>query len=348
MQQRRADGYLGGLGANRARRQDPPREHLQAVHQRLGQRAQVISTALLPVPPAAFADNIDLAVAPSRAGRSLRPGHRTITWRDRWCCPARRNRRVALPGVIRAIAADGINRRTSRDLIEQLGHHLTIACVLVRHQHGTNLAGVRVHRQMHLAPGTTLRITVLAYLPFALAKHLQADTVDYQMQRFAATQGRQHDVEIPGAAAQHRVVGHRQIREGELVHTPCETLQRAQWQAKYLFESEQHLDDRVSVDAWSAALERMGLSARLPQVLPHPDRHVTSGDQPGVVDRPVFNPILALGLLPLLFVLAHRLRPTARIYASSSKVNSPAALVVARKRQPWLPQDICNNANVSG
>src|SRR5471032_1104598 len=98
--------------------------------------------------------------------------------------PARRYRRVALVSVIRAIAN-----------------------VLVRHQRGTNLAGVRVHRQMHLAPGTTLRITVLAYLPFALAKHLQADTVDYQMQRFAATQGRQHDVEIPGAAAQHRVVG---------------------------------------------------------------------------------------------------------------------------------------------
>src|SRR5476649_2602182 len=320
-----ADGYLGGLCANRARCQVPAREHLQAVHQCLGQRAPVISAALLPVPPAALANDIDRAVAPSGAGRSLRPGRRTITRRDRWCCPARRYRRVALVSVIRAIA-----------------------CVLVRHQHGTNLAAVRVHRQMHLAPGTTLRITVLAYLPFALAKHLQADTVDYQMQRFAATQGRQHDVEIPGAAAQHRVVGHRQIGEGELVHTPCETLQRAQWQAKYLFESEQHLDDRVSVDAWSAALERMGLSARLPQVLPHPDRHVTSGDQPGVVDRPVFNPILALGLLPLLFVLAHRLRPTARIYASSSKVNSPAALVVARKRQPWLPQDICNNANVSG
>src|SRR5471032_3306414 len=209
-----ADGYLGGLCANRARCQVPAREHLQAVHQCLGQRAPVISAALLPVPPAALANDIDRAVAPSGAGRSLRPGRRTITRRDRWCCPARRYRRVALVSVIRAIAN-----------------------VLVRHQRGTNLAGVRVHRQMHLAPGTTLRITVLAYLPFPLAKHLQADTVDHQMQRFAATQGRQHDVEIPGAAAQHRVVGHRQIGEGELVHTPCETLQRAQWQAKHLFES---------------------------------------------------------------------------------------------------------------
>jgi len=159
----RADGYLGGLCANRARRQVPAREHLQAVHQSLGQRAPVISTALLPVPPAALADDIDRAVAPSRTGRSLRPGRCTIAWRDRWCCPARRNRRVALPGVVRAIAADDADRRVGRDLVEQLGQHLAIANILVRHQRSTNLAGVRVHRQMHLAPGAALGITVLAH-----------------------------------------------------------------------------------------------------------------------------------------------------------------------------------------
>ena len=71
----------------------------------------------------------------------------------------------------------------------------------------------------------TTQITVLAHLPFALAKHLQTGAVDHQMQRCAATQGRQHDVEIPGAATQRRVVGHWQIGEGELVHArpakPC-------------------------------------------------------------------------------------------------------------------------------
>src|SRR5471032_2128014 len=164
------------------------------------------------------------------------------------------------------------------------------------------------------------------------------------MQRFAAAQARQHHVEIPGAATQRRVVGHRQIGEGELVHAPRETLQRAQRQAKHLFESKQHLDDRVGVDAWPAALGGTGTGVALPQVLLHPDRHVASRDQPSVVGRPVLNSILALGLLPLLFVLAHRFRQKTRIYASSSKVNSPAAPAVARKRQPWLPQDLCNNA----
>src|SRR5471032_688834 len=150
----RAYGYLSGLCANRARCQVPAREHLQAVHQRLGQRATVTSTPLLTVPPAALADDIDRAVAPSRAGRTLRPRRRTLAWRDRRCCTARRNRRVALPGVVRAIAADDADRRVDRDLVEQLGQHLAIANVLVGHQRGTNLANVRVH----LAQGTALRI----------------------------------------------------------------------------------------------------------------------------------------------------------------------------------------------
>src|SRR5471030_2657542 len=58
-------------------------------------------------------------------------------------------------------------------------------------------------------------------------------------------------------------------------------------------------------------------------------------------------PVLALGFLPLLFVLVHRFRQKARIYASSSKVNSPAAPAVARKRRPWLLQDLCNNALIT-
>jgi hypothetical protein len=48
--------------------------------------------------------------------------------------------------------------------------------------------------------------------------------------------------------------------------------------------------------------------------------------------------------LPLLFVLAHHLRQKARMYASSLKVNSHAALTVARKRQPSPSLDLCNNA----
>jgi hypothetical protein len=154
------------------------------------------------------------------------------------------------------------------------------------------------------------------------------------MQRLAAAQRRQHDIEFPGAATQRRVVGHRQIGEDELVHAPRETLQRAQRQAKHLFESEQHLDDRVGVHAWTATLGGTGFGAPLPQARLHPDRHITSRNQPCVVGRPVVNPVLALGLLPLLFVLAHRSSQKARIYASSSKVNSPAAPTVARKRHP--------------
>lgn len=340
----RADRHFGGLGANRARRQAQTREHFQAVHQGLGERAPVITTRSFPFLPTAAGNAVDDVVAPSRAWRSLRPGLGAIARRDRRRGLTRGNHRVALPGVVSTIAADDFNWRIGRDLIEQVRQHFRIANVLVRHQRRANLAAVRIHRQMHLAPGAPLGIAVLANLPFAFAKHLQASAVNHQMQRLAAAQGRQHDIEVPGAATQRRVVGNRQIAEGELVHAPRETLQRAQRQAKHLFESEQHLDDRVGVDTWPAALGDAGTGVLLPQVPLHPDRHVTSGDQPGVVGRPVLDSVLALGLLPLLFVLAHRFRQKTRIYASSWRVNSPAAPAVARKRQssPW--PDLCNNA----
>jgi len=84
----------------------------------------------------------------------------------------------------------------------------------------------------------------------------------------------------------------------------------------------------------------------LAQVLLHPDHHVTCVDQPGVVGRPVLNPVLVLGFFPQLFVLEHRFRQKTKIYASSSKVNNPAPTVVARKRQSWLPHDLCNNTTM--
>src|SRR5471032_1960058 len=77
----RADGYLSGLCANRARCQVPAREHLQAVHQRLGQRATVTSppffqsrrllwpmTSIAPLHQAAPGVRFDHGVAPSRGG----------------------------------------------------------------------------------------------------------------------------------------------------------------------------------------------------------------------------------------------------------------------------------------
>lgn len=95
----------------------------------------------------------------------------------------------------------------------------------------------------------------------------------------------EHNGEFASAATPRRVVGYRQIAEGELVHVPRETLQRAQRQAKHLFEPEQHLDDRVGVTAWPAALGGASFCVPLLQGRLHPDRHVISGDQPGVVGR---------------------------------------------------------------
>ncbi|MDT4872560.1 hypothetical protein FQZ97_1077490 [compost metagenome] len=66
-------------------------------------------------------------------------------------CIARGNCRVALSGVVRAVAANGVDRCLARDLFEQFGQHIGISHILMRHQSRAYLAGLRVHRQMHLA-----------------------------------------------------------------------------------------------------------------------------------------------------------------------------------------------------
>lgn len=104
-----ADGYLGGLGADHARRQAPAAEHVQPIHQSLGERAPVITARPLPVPPTAFGDDVNRVVSPERAWRSLRPMVLRPARRDRWRGLTRGNNCVALPCVVSFITPNDIN-----------------------------------------------------------------------------------------------------------------------------------------------------------------------------------------------------------------------------------------------
>ena len=109
---------------------------------------------------------IDGLVAPPRAGRSLRPRRSTFARWDRRLRVARFDLIVALPRVIRAVTADGVNRHVCGDLIEKTGQRVGIGDVLMHHRRRAYLAGIRIHCQMHLAAGAPLRIAVFAHLPF--------------------------------------------------------------------------------------------------------------------------------------------------------------------------------------
>lgn len=59
---------------------------------------------------------------------------------------------------------------------------------------------------------------------------------------------------------------------------------------------------------------------------------------------PVLSVVIALGLQPLLFVLAHHRGQRTRIYEAPQKVNDLMTLPVARQCQPGRRRDLCSNA----
>ncbi len=99
-------------------------------------------------------------------------------------------------------------------------------------------------------------------LTCAYAVDLQSGTVDDEVQWLAGVQHWQRDLQCLCATARGRVVGHRQVREGKLAQAQREPLQRAQWQVKDLLEAEQHLYERIRVDARAATNAFVQLARR--------------------------------------------------------------------------------------
>ncbi|EDT41957.1 hypothetical protein BamMEX5DRAFT_2290 [Burkholderia ambifaria MEX-5] len=131
----------------------------------------------------------------------------------------------------RPLTADDIEQLVGRDLVEQFGEDVTVGDVLMRHQRGAHLTGIRVEAEMHLAPRAALRVTVLAHLPFAFAVDLHAGAVDHQMDRLAVVNDRQLDLKRLRTAAERRVIRHGQGGESQFAQALREALQRAQRQA---------------------------------------------------------------------------------------------------------------------
>jgi len=159
---------------------------------------------------------------------------------------------------------------------------------------------------MYLAPRATLRIAMLAHLPLAFAVDFHAGAVDHQMDRIAVANDRKLDFKRLRAAAQRRVVRHGQGGERQLAQALREALQRAQRQTEHDLEAQQRLDQRVTVEARTAA-RRLGLRYVREGGFIDPHHDVTSVDQPGVVGRPVPDAVARLRLARLALVPAHLL-----------------------------------------
>lgn len=177
-----ADRDLGRLRVG-ACPQASASERLEPIHRILGERTTVIAAALLPFPAAESGDRIDRMVAPCGTRHCRLPVNSAVARRDTGCRGVCRDRGTARLRVVSPIAAHGIKTFVGRNLIEQFCQDIAVSNVLMCHQRGPHLAGVRVERDMHLAPRAALRIAVLTDLPSAFAVDLHARAVDHQMNR---------------------------------------------------------------------------------------------------------------------------------------------------------------------
>ena len=343
----RADRDLGRLGADLACPQAGSGEHLESVHQGLGKRSPVVADSLLPFTSAALSDSVNGRIAPSCAGRAVRSRHRALAWRSGRGSAARINLRVALLGVVGTIAANGLDRYVGGNLVEQIGQHFAVAHVLMGHQRGADLAGVRVHRQMDLAPSAALGPTVLAHLPFAFAIELQAGTVDHQVQWLASAPHRQHNLQSLCAARQRRVMRYLQIRKRELAQAARKALQCAQRQTKDLLETKQALNQGVRLDQGVAASRRL-YSRCHAHALVDPHRLVSSCDQSSVVRRPVLDAVLRLGFRSLLGrVPAHVLGKNRESTQELSLFTAlPPHTLRVNVSTPRVGPDLCNALSI--
>lgn len=317
-------GHLGGPRPAFARPRTVSRQHLEAMHQGVDQRALVIAAGDFPfAPPVLLDDNYGL-VTPGCARRTFGPRHRSIAWWNRGLCASRGNLRMARLDVVSAVASDDIDRRISRDLIEQVGQHFTIANALVGYQCDPDLALVRLKGDIDLAPSPGLVPTGLANFPLALARKLQPSAIDHRMQRLSGTRGGRHDVQILRAAAQCRVVRHWQRWEGQSAQTLHAAMQRTQRKVENPLETEQTLNQRIRIDEWVATRERLGFSRWHEQALFDPHRHVSSDYQPLVVLRAEPNAIYLRGLGALSIVLAHRPEKVRDVTPLRQKLADPA------------------------
>ena|GEM_PF-4148445 len=210
------------------------------------------------------------------------------------------------------------------------------------HQRGPHLTGVRVERDLHLAPHAALRIAMLTDLPFAFAVDLHARAVDHQMNRVAVANDRQLYIKGLCAATQRRVVRYWQGGEGQITQALRKALQGAQWQAKHGLQAEQGLNRCIAIQLRTTA-HRLDVGHARKGGFVDPHRDVTPVDQAGVVRRPVFDAVARLRLVCPAHVPAHLLGKN-RESTQEPELLTKASPRSLRVNVTATRLDLCNNA----
>jgi hypothetical protein len=300
VQRRASDQPLRRLPGKLPRTDSPSEDRLDSIHLRLGQTPSVIIHFWLPLlaPHLPNAPQVLIANQAFRFAVAMLPDLRIAARRDRRFRLAFADGFIAIPLVIRAIAADLFNLLF--DLLKQVFQNLRVGDVVGRHHRRDDLTRRFIRAQMQFSPGAAFAITVLADFPFAFTEDLHARRVNHHVQRFVLLAARQDDLQRRTAAAQLAVVHDGQVQAEQLGDGKQQALSGAQRQMINLFERRHAQDGGVAVGARPAALAGLvGIAPSRDHVIADPERQASALDERRVIVFPVAETVGLLGFFGL-------------------------------------------------
>lgn len=187
-------------------RGDALTEGLQASHLGLDSATGVVSGPPLPECPTVVTRGAQGFVARLGSRAVLFPSSTVPSGRYDCRATACDDGAVAAAGIVGTIRGHGADVLVLGDLAQQVRQDWAVAFPARGELDGPDIRGGDIHRQMHLAPLAAALNAMLAGLPFAVAKKLDAGAVHQKIQRpFGTAIG---DLHLEGllSAAQRRVV----------------------------------------------------------------------------------------------------------------------------------------------
>lgn len=252
----------------------------------------MIPAPLFPDLPAKPAGGRQDGIARFGTGTLVLPWLGVLACRNECLRSALCNRFVAAFRVVGAVATDARDNLLGGYLVEQARQHWGIAGGIVGHLDRPDFQRGRVNAKVDLAPLATVVGTMLLRLPLAFAQHLDACTVDQQVQsRRRRLRSDRHRKTLL-APADRAEVGHLPVQSGQPEQTLRHTHGLAQGQIEQALNGQAELDRRLAVLRTAAPLAaRTAVPAH---VLVQPDQQRAAGFQCRVVVFPVGRSVLQL------------------------------------------------------
>lgn len=236
-----ADVDFGGL-AIWVSGSDPLAEGFQAPHLCLGPASDMVAVPSFPGCTTFFANVAQDCVSRDCGRAVLTPKPPVLADRDDGCGLVFEDSGVASAGVVGPVRRNGADLLALRDLVEQGRQGGAVTLPARGELDGPDVGCGCIHGQMNLAPLAPARGAVLAGLPFAIAKELDAGAVHQQVQRAVSPAIGDLDGQCLLTTAEGGVIRHGPVQPCKLQKRPNHTDRLTQRQL------EQNLDRKTQLD----------------------------------------------------------------------------------------------------